>query len=83
MKTIGTTRDGGYIVEMSYEEHSALARLAAGQQGWVNLALGESHEMVSVPLESPLDKIHTFTHIANRTNDLYEAIKLVKEKLEG
>ncbi len=83
MKTIGTTVQGNKLVEMSQEEHLALATLANVEAGWSELWFGNSdNAAMDYDLSEPLVAVKTFASVKHRVNVLKSLLISVEKRLE-
>ena len=84
MKTIGKTNEGYYLVEMSPDEHGAMARLAGAADGWGehdSLRFGTSTISATLSLENPLNAVQSYSSSLEHLNSLIQHLDQVRASL--
>ena len=85
MKTIGTANHGGYIVEMTVEEHRLLARLAKIEDGWTEwdfIPMGDQAK-IDYDLSRPFEAVRAYMHGKLPVNQLKRHIDLLDRSLNA
>ena len=76
MKTIGHTNDNNFLVEMTRDEHDALARLAGVSKGWGYVNFGHlDHQAIDQEMSEPVKKVVAYTRAAGAINELYDIVE--------
>ncbi len=82
MKTIGSTNDGNYLVEMNPDEHKALARLARIEAGWLSMEAYFAQDGISfIDLSTPIGAIRHYTESRVRLAELQSLLSDVEDLL--
>jgi hypothetical protein len=78
METVGSSRDGGYIVKMSLEEHRLLGKLGGVSQGWTH------NDLLSrgIDLTQPLERVIAYTNTRSILNELGGYFTLMEKALD-
>ena len=85
MKTIGSTNDGGYIVEMTHAEHKVLAALAGASDGLIEgiMWARDSAAAIGYDLANPMEQVIAYTESKAILNQLKDHLDVMERALDG
>ena len=83
MKTIGTTNDDGFLVEMSMNEMRHFERLVRSLEGreWCTFTLDSSYKNIDMDIAGALIAIRSFAIVKNKLNELKAIIESTDAEL--